>query len=169
MVFEKYIDALMQKKGISPLISSVLLVAFVIIIFLVVTSWLQGDIIEETTSRTDEALSGQLDCLSASIDIGGVCMASDGSYVQLNADNVGDSNVDGILIRAMDTATGNLGSVTVTQSTVPYGRILSKSAESSLTTLSVPVSNVNRVEVFPLISGDPCGDQIAVSTNIGSC
>ena len=47
-----------NKRGISPIISTVLLIAFTITLFLLVSSWIRVNLIDESLSSTEEKLAG---------------------------------------------------------------------------------------------------------------
>ena len=154
------------KRGLSPLISAVLLIAFTITLFLLISNWIKISIVDETTSKTEEKLSGQLDCMSTSVDISNVQVKADGTKIKLNVDNTGDTNIDGLTIRVLNDA-GEVGSIPYTagSSVAPLGRVLSKTAEQTITPA---VIGTNKVEVYPKISSGVCKDQVKSTSNIGS-
>jgi flagellin-like protein len=159
-----------MKRGISPLISSVLLIAFVITLFLVITNWIQGGVIEDTTSATNEKLAGQLDCFSADVSISNVCADATGTNVAMNIDNDGTAQLTGVIIRALN-ADGDVGTTTVTQSAAPLARVLNRNSGGSinLQALTPSVTGINRIEVYPILESGTCQDKLATTSNIGVC
>tara|TARA_Y100000034_G_C6883939_1_gene405556 strand:- start:1397 stop:1879 length:483 start_codon:yes stop_codon:yes gene_type:complete len=160
----------MKKRGISPLISSVLLIAFVITLFVVISNWIQTGVVEETTDKVDEKLTDQLDCLSTTLDIADVCVndISSAASIELSVDNLGDTSISGVSVRVLGTG-GSLGTFEFTAGSAvpPLGRILSRSAGTQ--TLSGTVDTPNKIEVYPLIGGKLCRDQVETVTSITAC
>lgn len=158
-----------DKRGISPIISTVLLIAFTITLFLLVSSWIRGNLIDESLSSTEEKLAGQLDCLSTTVELKSACVdnIASAANVQLNVDNVGDTSVTGLTIRVLNA--DDVGSVEFTASSPvpPLGRVLSKSNGNQV--LSAAVANPTRIEVYPRISSGVCKDNVDFVTNILAC
>jgi flagellin-like protein len=153
-----------SKKGLSPLISAVLLIAFVITLFLLISNWVRSSIIDEATSAADEQLASGLSCMGANLKISNVQVNALGTEVKLNVDNNGDGNVAGVIIRALNAA-GEVGTVTEDKDTAPLGRILSIGTTK---TLDVAVVGANKIEVYPVLSTGTCRDQMKSTSNIGS-
>ena len=61
----------MKKRGVSPLIATVLLIAFVIIIFVLITTWVRKSAIEPSMTGAEEKLASALECINT----------ADGSYM----------------------------------------------------------------------------------------
>ena len=162
-----------MKKGLSPLISAVLLIAFVVTLFLVITNWIQSGVVEEVTSRTDDKLGSQLDCLSTEIVISGACAedaADDGNFekVEVNVDNTGDTIITGVIVR-LSNAVGTLGSFEMSGETAaPLARVVTKT-ETGAKTLNTAVPNPSRIEVYPVIASGTCQDQVKLVTSVTDC
>ena len=159
-----------MKRGISPLISSVLLIAFVVTLFLVISNWLTKDVVEGATSKTEEKLAGQLDCLSASIDATNVCVdvLAAATTLKLNIDNDGDENIKSVIIRVLGSG-GDLELVTTPPSGdfAPLARISSKS--DAAMPLDGTVADAYKVEVYPVIDSGTCKDQISTASITKAC
>jgi flagellin-like protein len=155
----------MTKKGISPIISTVLLVAFVIVLVFVVFSWIRSGVVDPAMEQTEEKLAGQLDCLSAAIEISNVAIDGTGANIKLNVDNVGDGNIDSVTIRVLNAA----GAVGIAEdkgsSTAPLGRILNIGTPYAVSPI---VASANKVEVYPTVGGRLCQDQFDSTKNIAS-
>ena len=149
-----------MKRGISPLISAVLLIAFVIALFLVVTNWVQKDVVSESMGTTDEQLAGQLECLNTNIDVTGLCLNAAGD-LEFNADNTGETDITGLKLRAL-AADGTAFSEDIVASGAPLARVYTK------TTGAIDIGTITptRVEVYPVIASGLCKDQIEIITNI---
>lgn len=160
---------LQNKRGLSAIISVVLLISFTVVLFLLISSWIRGSIIDESLSDTEEKLAGQLDCLSTNVEISNVQVKTDGTEVKLNVDNSGDTSITGLRIRVMHTVSGDLTLIEYPESgtinVAPLARILTTSAPIAM---GPPIVGANRVEVYPVLSSGQCNDQFDSTTNIGS-
>ncbi|MAH43724.1 hypothetical protein CL614_08470 [archaeon] len=136
-----------MKKGVSPLIASVLTLAFVITIFVVVTNFVQSDVVDETIDKTTSKLERQLDCNSIDIRVVNACVDSldEASSVGVNLDNFGE-DVSNVVIRVLND-NGDLG-VADFSSENPVSapnRILKK---NNLLDLNEKVKTPSLVEVY---------------------
>lgn len=158
-----------DKRGVSAIISTVLMIAFVITLFLLISNWIRGSIVDDSLADTEEKLAGQLDCLSATVEITNACAVKTGDTydkVKLNVDNTGDENVEGLTIRVLNAA-GDVATVTYDSSTTaPLGRVLTKSVDN---TLSAALSDVAKIEVYPELSSGLCKDQFDSTSNVPDC
>lgn len=159
----------MKKKGISPIISTVLIVAFVIVLSLLVFNWVQKNIVSESMEKTEEKLTGQLDCISTEIEIASACVDANPNptKVSLNVDNTGDTNIDGLTIRIID-GDGEVGTAdpTVSSEVPPLGRIISKNTEQAITG---DLGEVVKIEVYPEVGGKLCKNQLDSVSSIKTC
>lgn len=141
-----------MKKGISPVISAVLLIAFVIILFLFVSAWVRSSIVEETTSGTGGKLSSSFDCMNTKLEVSDVEVRTDGRRIIMNVDNMGETTVDGLKIRIIDEG-GVVGLAEETGTDTPsLGRVLNIGRERPVDP-AVDDENLVRVEVHPILSG----------------
>ena len=159
-----------NKRGISAIIEVVLLIAFTITLFLLVSNWIKGNIVDESLAKTEEKLAGQLDCLSTTIEISNACVddINNAANVQLNADNSGDTSITGVTIRVIG-GTGGLGAAeyNAPSAVPPLGRVLSKAVGNQA--LNIPVVSPTKIEVYPKISSGLCKDNFDSTTNIQKC
>ena len=158
-----------NKRGISPIISTVLLIAFTITLFLLVSSWIRGNLIDESLSSTEEKLAGQLDCLSTTVELKSACVdnIANAANVQLNVDNTGDTSITGLTIRVLNADDLSSVEFTAPSPVPPLGRVLSKSDGNQV--LSEAIANPTRIEVYPKISSGLCKDNVDFVTNILVC
>jgi len=158
-----------NKRGISPIISTVLLIAFTITLFLLVSSWIRVNLIDESLSSTEEKLAGQLDCLSTAIELKSACVDNivNAANVQLNVDNTGDTSITGLTIRVLNANDVSSVEFTASSPVPPLGRVLSKSDGNQA--LSEPITSPIRIEVYPKISSGICKDNLGFTTNIQAC
>ncbi|MBD3203262.1 hypothetical protein GF327_03140 [Candidatus Woesearchaeota archaeon] len=97
-----------RKKGVSPLIATVLLIAFSVALGAVVMSWGRS-FIDSQTSDVDSGTSQQMTC---SLDVGInfvtinsrelICYDSTTGELDMTIENTGVTNISGIMIKAID-------------------------------------------------------------------
>jgi len=85
------------KRGISPLISWVLLVGFAVALSMMVTDWVKTQA-ESTTEKTVEGVEGDIRCSQVSLNVNVDCISSPGT-VQMNLANRGKFTIHKIRIR----------------------------------------------------------------------
>ena len=81
----------MKKRGISPIIATLILIAFVVVIIGIVTLWGRG-VYEERAEKSGELANAQLDCVNAAIDVEKVDN-------QIIITNVGGVTLNGFILR----------------------------------------------------------------------
>ena len=96
-----YDNMYVQKRGLSPLIASVLLIAFTVTLFLIISSWVQKSIVDPGLEQSGEKISKALDCLSAEISIDSACAQNDNKNISVSFDNDGDIALLGVNIRVI--------------------------------------------------------------------
>ncbi len=157
----------MKKRGISPLIASVLLIVFVIILFVLVSSWVRRSTLDPTMRAGEEKLASTLDCINAEIEIISVCV--DSANIKIAVDN---SNVElyGIKVRTIsgDTVSNFVDIKPITPPVMPYNRL-------SGTETIEDIGLVIGVEVYPILKDERvCEAQKTTSSFVeyketGSC
>ena len=164
---------LMMKRGISPLISSVLMIAFVIALFVLITSFVQRTS-ETAIEGTEGQVSGAVECGAINLDIDYACVnsldhaATPVDKIKLDIDNGPEVFIKSLKIRVI----GDIGSETINHvpaggDVAPFDRIISRD-------LDVPVSgatvgDVTRIEVIPEIESGLCGNAEKGTTEIVEC
>tara|TARA_Y100000034_G_C6831579_1_gene375397 strand:+ start:135 stop:590 length:456 start_codon:yes stop_codon:yes gene_type:complete len=151
-----------MKRGISPLISSVLLIAFVIALFVMISSFVSqeaGDAIEGSKGK----VAGIVECSTASLDIVSAC--GDTSSVTLTVDNDGDQFITGVTIRVVgedNVAVENVGSLNV----APFARVLN--AQNYDISASA-VGAISSIEVIPEVESGTCSGVLERESSISAC
>ncbi|MAH43723.1 hypothetical protein CL614_08465 [archaeon] len=155
-----------MERGLSPLISAVLLIAFVITLFVLISNWIQSGVVEEATSAADAKLATSLDCLSTSVKVSKVCVdnRAEATTVQLNVDNDGEQPIDHVTVRV----SGSDGSSATFEQTAggsfqQIQRVLARTVVNALE--GGPVNDVNKIEVFPHLDGGLCQDRLEIITS----
>ena len=153
----------MNKRGISPLIASVLLIAFAVTLFLIISTWTRTSILEPGLEKGGEKYAVGLDCLSTSIKIESACVdnRSNVASLKLNVDNKGSTNIESLSIRVVGDE-GELATIDYVPSTgavAPPGRIIDFGSRQSLGNQG-PIVDLDRIEVFPYIKGGICQDNL---------
>ena len=100
----------MNKKGVSPLIATVLLIGFAVVVAGLIYSWVQGDLIGKTQTNAEEQIGSIIDCSGVSVKITKVCDTSE-NKVKFNIKNTGSKTIKSLSI----VLSGSLGSTTTTK------------------------------------------------------
>ncbi len=86
----------LSKKGISPLIATVLLVGFTVSLIALVIIWARG-FITEKAQKEDILAQARIKCQSLSFDV--TYLAQGGSSLVTRVKNTGPQNIDGFIFR----------------------------------------------------------------------
>tara|TARA_Y100000310_G_scaffold270277_1_gene284026 strand:- start:48707 stop:49219 length:513 start_codon:yes stop_codon:yes gene_type:complete len=153
----------MNKRGISPLIASVLLIAFAVTLFLIISTWTRTSILEPGLEKGGEKYAVGLDCLSTSVKIESACVDDRDSVtsLKLNVDNKGSTNIESLSIRVVGEE-GELATIPYGPALAPIappGRIISFGDRQTLGDQG-PIADLDRIEVFPYIKGGICQDNL---------
>lgn len=119
---------MMNKKGISPLIATVLLVSFVVVLSLVIFFWGKQYVTELIEKRGDVA-SMKLECESVELEIVNVI----GN--QLNIRNMGSKRISGFMLRYIDAD----DTQEINDILEPYGD------------LTLTLNSLGKIDVIPML------------------
>lgn len=135
-----------NKKAISPLIATVLLIGFTVALAAVVMTW-GGGFIRKTTESTETSAETTLACANLNLEITGYTNTCD----SITVSNSKDVKIVEFMYKIYDKS-GNALPVTnnkVTTTLEPYGVVI----------LSIPFTGAYRIELIPkLESGTVCAD-----------
>ena len=139
----------MHKRGISPLIASVLLIAFTVTLFLIISSWVQRSVVEPGLEKGGEDISKGLDCLSAKVKIDSACAQTDNKKISVSFDNEGDIALVGVNIRVVGSS--GVQSFDKSDAVQPLER------KKYLETVdNAAVGTITEIEVYPKLSSGVC-------------
>ena len=139
----------MNKRGVSPLIASVLLIAFTITLFLIISNWVQRSIVEPGLESGGEKVAKTLDCLSAKVTIDSACAQNDNKKISVSFDNDGDIALVGVNIRVVGS--NGVQSFDKSDALQPLER--KKYVE---TVDDVTVGTITKIEVYPKLDSGLC-------------
>ncbi len=145
----------MQKRGLSPLIASVLLIAFTVTLFLIISTWVQKSIVNPGLEESGEKIAKTLDCLSAKVNIDSVCAQSDNKKISVTFDNEGDVALVGVNIRVV----GANGAQNFDKGDAIQPLERKKYSENVDDTL---VGAITSIEVYPKLDSGICRDNPSV-------
>ncbi len=104
------------RKGISPLIAAVLLIAFTMAVAAILTAFVTT-YTQETTSEVGNQSSELVQCAQANIDILGVNDSSGANPLNVTYQNIGRIDLsDGFVVTAFDSSDSFIGSASNTDS-----------------------------------------------------
>lgn len=156
----------MNKRGISPLIASVLLIAFTVTLFLIISTWVQRSIVEPGLEESGEKVTKTLDCLSAKLKIDSACKGADDKKIKISVDNEGDIALQDLQVRIV-------GSTNV--ETFNAGKVLQpleryNSGDKPVTqTGDGSVGVISSLEVYPVLESGICRSNPATKKALSTC
>ena len=174
----------MNKRGISPLIATVLLISFTIVISVVITAWIRTGLEGQLASGSEKIASATA-CLSTKVDIPpaankGVCKLSDNKNVKILVDNKGDKTITAVTVRIIyDTdvktvrVTGTTGDGDLKIADFPLATL--NRAIIDTTGLTAEASTIKSVEIVPLVTEGMCKEGsmdtliVSISSQIIAC
>ena len=154
----------MDKKGISPLIATVLIIGFTVALAAVIMTWGQS-FSKGIQEQTEETSTQQITCAQdVMFDIKSVCETTTNGIYKITIANNGNKKIDGFKVRYYESTDD------VIPKDVPFGvgtlaGIDAFGIESDATVASGQ-SDVKKIEVMPIITIE--GKQITCSSNIDS-
>lgn len=150
----------MEKKGISPLIATVLILGFTVALAAMIMTWGTG-FTRQMQEQTEETSNIQVTCATdVAFDVKSVCeTAVDGVY-KITIANNGNLNIDSFMVRYYESA-GD-----ATQQSVPFSGGIPKFGIESDETVTSGQTSVKMIEAIPVITVG--GKSITCSSNIDS-
>ena len=144
---------MIEKRGISPLIASVLLIAFVIALFVLVSSFVTKTG-EGAMEGTEGKVASTVKCTATVIDVSYAC--DSGTGVKLDVDNSANTEIVGLKVRVVgdaeaDTEDYSLGDTPAGAS----DRIVSRGDKTF--DYEAALGALIRIEVIPEIEEGFCG------------
>ncbi len=156
----------MHKRGLSPLIASVLLIAFTVTLFLIISSWVQRSIVEPGLEQSGEKVAKTLNCLSAKLKIDSGCKAADNSKIKMSVDNEGDIEVKDLQIRIV----GSTGVQTFNAGKILQPLERYNSGDKPVTqTGDAAVGTITSLEAYPVLDSGICRSNPTTKTQLGTC
>lgn len=150
----------MKKRGISPLIASVLLIAFTIMLFVLISTWVRKSTIEPTMQAGEEKLGSALECMNTKVEIASMCYKD--NKIKFDVDNVGDTDLVGIGLRVVGSKVSEM--LPIEGAAAPYGRF--PIHEKDFTGADYGDVTKWKIEVYPKTKGGICRDAMDISSVI---
>ena len=134
-----------MKRGISPLISVVLLIAFTVTLFLIITSWIRGSVVEPVLGESEGKLSKAFSSYDVQVKVNSASIV-DSNTVKIRIENTGKKTIDGFKVKVIGTDDVDIIDI-----------------EEPLTVLDVITREVDfdssigavlSVEVYPIVNGE---------------
>ena len=133
----------MEKRGISPLIATVLLIGFTIVLAAAIFQW-GGSLVEKLKAQSEEKALTKITCVSdVNIDIKQACNLISSALITI--DNKGNIDVKGLTVRLIGDKTYVQK---VEEGISPFG------AKKISVNMPYDITNLKQVEVFPRILVD---------------
>ena len=130
----------MQKRGISPLIATVLIIGFTIVLAAIIFIWLSGSV--EKIIISQEEAEKELSCTDIKLDIKKACVEN--SYISLLIENTGAKDIKAELFRLKGDLNTNIAK---------KEEIISSFGTKNFNFVYNPfiLGNLNKIELFPTI------------------
>lgn len=144
----------MNKRGISPLIATVLLIAFTVTLFLIISTWVQRSVVEPGLKEGGEKIAKTFDCFNAKIKIDSACAQNDNKKISVTFDNEGDVSLTGVTIRVLGAA----GSQKFEKSDAIQPLERKKYLETVDDTIT---GKITEIEVYPKLESGVCSSSPA--------
>jgi len=153
----------MKKKGVSPVMATIILIAIVVILALIIFLWAKG-FVGERAQKFGSAI--ELSCDKTNFEVGLPSVACDGGSQRLDILNKGNIPLYGFIIKEKGKAEVKI-KTTVEKETITIGSSGTFCLESSL-------ASGLEVLVVPMILGETesgkvahtCGDQYGVAAMV---
>ena len=160
----------------SPIVATVLLIGFTIVLFLGITTWIQKGTVGETITQSEERLAKQVKCSDVIISLESGCAdnINNAGKVKINVDNNGYTGVKELFVKAI-AADGTVGTAeySAANAVEAPNRIISANTELSLKNNDgsfVSIGKIEKIEVYPKnLDGDICIDGVASITDVKQC
>ena len=179
---------MMNKRGISPLIATVLLISFTIVISVVITAWIRTGLESQLQSGSEKIASATA-CLSTKVDIPpsankGVCYDNipPGNLTRLKVfvDNKGDKEIIDVYVRVIytDGSTQTFTGITLGRDGISEGSPkfpLATLNRAVLTYGTFDATSISSVEVTPTVTEGICKEgsmdtfTVSISSPINVC
>ena len=144
-----------KKRGISPLIATILLIAFVVVIALLVWFW-YSDLLEEYRTKEGQQIQSEFTCAS-DVEISANLVDCTTNSISFNLKNKGSIELISFYIVGTDDL-GNKNSITSEINLAP-GATLNTGA-----IFDEMVGNLEEVDIIPILSSISCTEkQITLS------
>jgi len=144
----------MRKKGISPLIATILLIGFIIIIAVVVWFW-YSNILEEQAQKTQVSGTGEYTC-AADVQITVSNMFCTASDISFDIENKGTASLANFRVQIKGDAQQTLD---LSQYIAPSGKI-NTGVQYDSTITGVPTE----VTIIPVLGATTCSDKQITTT-----
>lgn len=150
----------MKKRGVSPLIASVLLIAFTIMLFVLISTWVRRAAIEPAMQSGEEKLGSALECMNTKIDIVSMCYKD--KKIKFDIDNIGDTDLFGIGLRVVGSKVSAM--LPIEGVAVPYDRFPVHEKDFD----GADYGDVTKwkIEVYPKTKSGICRDAMDISSVI---
>ena len=152
---------IMERKGVSPVIATVLLIAIVIVLAVIIFLWARG-FVSEKVQKFDQAI--ELSCDKTSFDAG-VYKDGSGKYF-LDITNQGDIPLYGVVVKRLGKGTVDVTKV--------FGKTIDVGESAEPTQLTMNLEDGDELIIVPILlgsSGDKkvsytCGDEFGVGVQV---
>ncbi len=150
-----------KKRGISPLIATILLIAFVVVIALLVWFW-YSDLLEEYRTKEGQQIQSEFTCAS-DVEISANLVDCTTNSISFNLKNKGSIELISFYIVGTDDL-GNKNSITSEINLAPGATLKPGATLNTGAIFDEMVGNLEEVDIIPILSSISCTEkQITLS------
>ncbi len=151
----------MKKRGVSPVIATVLLIVIVVVLAAIIFLWARG-FLSESAVKGDRAVS--ISCADAQFKANVVLHASECSNfvsgdAAIDIDNIGNVPIYGVQVFAYDQDTGSIQPLIVANQSFAVGTITQ--GKSASLCLGLNVQSQDAFRIVPKILAEKGGQRVA--------
>ncbi|MFH0875057.1 MAG: archaellin/type IV pilin N-terminal domain-containing protein [archaeon] len=167
-----------NKRGVSPLIASVLLIAFTVAIGAIIMTWGRGFVTSQTEKVNTESVGSTACSTSVDVDfvkVGGlddVCYTPNG-YVNFTLQNTGTEPIYQLRVQSLDSSSNNYNNITTNahiSTTLESGDAIHLAFR-----LGTALTGVRQISIVPVIKptgltvNKTCSNVILSASNLRVC
>ena len=147
-----------MKRGISPLIASVLLIAFTVTLFVIISAWVQRSIVDPGLEDSGEKVSKALSSYDIQAKVKSAVMV-DSNTVKISIENTGEKTIESLKVKIIGTEDADV--VDIPGSSVDLLGVITKEVD-----FDPGIGAVLSVEIYPVVGGEVYGSTYGAKKEI---
>ena len=150
----------MDKKGVSPVVATVLLIVIVVVLATIIFIWAKG-FLSESATKGDRIVESSCEDVRFEVEIvdsASECNNEPNGHSAIDISNIGNIPIYGAKILKYDEDTGSIDNVALVDQPFKVGTV--KVGQSSYTCLNLDVISGNKFRVIPKLLAEKEGRKI---------
>ena len=146
----------MNRRGVSPVVATVLLIVIVVVLAVIIFLWARG-FLSESAVKGDRAVT--VSCVGVQFDAQVVPTATECGSAAVDINNVGNIPIYGVEVFKYDSTSGSIDKVPLNDQPFVGGTITI--GRSSYVCLNINVANQDAFRIVPKLLAEKDGKKIA--------